>query len=185
MSNNYIDLVAAEESHYSLSSQPSVQDQMKMEFGTGSGINVTVRRDGAKKTMKVPKTTTIKQLKEIYSKDTSAALTFKFVGILLKDEKTLDNYTVEDGDTIDCTVDEKAIDPSHFVKLKLRYDNNISSFRISPIDKLEKLFVRFAEKIGEDVTHLKFLFDGYTISMEDTANSQELENNFIIDVIKF
>lgn len=46
------------------------------------------------------------------------------------------------------------------------------------------MFKKFAEKVGEDVNHLQFLFDGFPVSPQDTALSLELENGYIIDVLK-
>ena len=53
---------------------------------------------------------------------------------------------------------------------------------ISSDELVQKLFEKYAQKIGKDLKKLKFIFDGYVISGDETCESLELENNFIIDV---
>ena len=180
---NYIDLDASEEDHYQLTHVVPKAQQIKQDLKTvKGGITVYIEQDKQKTPIQIKANATIKELKEKYAKSVSTALTFKFIGMVLKDEKTLKDYTISDNDTINCTIDKTKIDASQYVKLKLRFENESHSFKICPIDKLEKLFDKYAQKIGKDVNRLKFIFDGYVISGDETCETLELENNFIIDV---
>ncbi|EDR25349.1 hypothetical protein EDI_133360 [Entamoeba dispar SAW760] len=179
----FIDLDASEENHYHLSYIPSTKSQLEQEFGNKKDmVSVYISRDKEKTQIQISKNATILELKEKYLKGAAQALTLKFMGMLLNNDKTLPDYTIGDQDCLDATLDRSSIDSSQYVKLKLRFENEMHSFKISPIDKLEKLFEKYANKINKPLNHLKFIFDGYSLSPNDSCQSLELENNFIIDV---
>ena len=181
--SNYIDLDSSSEDHYQLTHIVPKAKQLQQESGyVKGGITVYIELDGEKTPIQIKKTATVKELKEKYAKTIAPAITFKFIGMQLKDNETIKSYTIDNNDTINATVDKAKIDSSQYIKLKLRFENDSHSFKICPIDKLQKLFDKYAEKIGKKVEKLKFIFDGYVLTGNETCESLELENNFIIDV---
>jgi len=56
-------------------------------------------------------------------------------------------------------------------------------FKIKRTTKLSKLQGAYANKVGKDVSSIRFLYDGSRINDEDTPASLEMEDNDTIDVM--
>lgn len=56
-------------------------------------------------------------------------------------------------------------------------------FKIKRNTKLSKLQVAYANKVGKDVSTIRFLYDGNRINDDDTPATLEMEDNDTIDVM--
>jgi len=56
-------------------------------------------------------------------------------------------------------------------------------FKIKRTTKLSKLQGAYANKVGKDVSSIRFLYDGARINDEDTPASLDMEDNDTIDVM--
>ncbi|KAI0044582.1 small ubiquitin-related modifier [Auriscalpium vulgare] len=56
-------------------------------------------------------------------------------------------------------------------------------FKIKRNTKLSKLQGAYANKVGKDVSSIRFLYDGARINDEDTPASLDMEDNDTIDVM--
>jgi len=56
-------------------------------------------------------------------------------------------------------------------------------FKIKRTTKLSKLQGAYANKVGKDVSGIRFLYDGARINEEDTPSSLDMEDNDTIDVM--
>ncbi|KAG5734862.1 hypothetical protein E4T56_gene613 [Termitomyces sp. T112] len=56
-------------------------------------------------------------------------------------------------------------------------------FKIKRSTKLSKLQGAYANKVGKDVSSIRFLYDGSRISEDDTPTSLDMEDNDTIDVM--
>jgi len=56
-------------------------------------------------------------------------------------------------------------------------------FKIKRTTRLSKLQGAYANKVGKDVSSIRFLYDGARINEEDTPSSLEMEDNDTIDVM--
>lgn len=56
-------------------------------------------------------------------------------------------------------------------------------FKVKYTTKLSKLLGAYANKVGKDVSSIRFLYDGARINDEDTPASLDMEDNDTIDVM--
>ena len=102
--------------------------------GADEKITVKIVHDTITTPLRTTSKTTIGELKKQYNHGVSKGLIFKFMGMVLKDDRDLDSYTVSDGDTIQALVDEHEVDTSNYVRLKLRYGSGKpQTFKMSPV----------------------------------------------------
>ncbi|KAL7712939.1 Ubiquitin-like domain-containing protein [Entamoeba marina] len=192
MSRDIIDLDSSSEEDCVMTGKPSFTEDHSYQNTKvidtkpkpTESINITIVRDEISKNMVVSSADTTLQVKKRYYDGNPSGITFKFMGLVMKDDQNLQHYTISNGSKIICTIDEDLFDKADCVKLKLRYDNNSKSFKILPLKKFENLFKKYAEIIGVDVANLRFFFDGYLLKNTDTAYDLEMENGFIVDVMK-
>ncbi|KAI5752411.1 hypothetical protein M8J77_016747 [Diaphorina citri] len=73
-------------------------------------------------------------------------------------------------------------DNVEYIKLKvLSSDSNEIHFRVKMTTPMGKLKKSYSERVGLNVSTLRFLFDGRRISDEDTPKSLEMENDDVIE----
>eukprot|EP00461_Guttulinopsis_vulgaris_P004540 UN04542 len=58
-------------------------------------------------------------------------------------------------------------------------------FKIKPHTTMQKIINAFADRIGVDPGSLRLTFDGSRVKPEDTAESLDLQDNDVIDVMEF
>uniref|UniRef100_A0A0N5ADR2 Ubiquitin-like domain-containing protein n=1 Tax=Syphacia muris TaxID=451379 RepID=A0A0N5ADR2_9BILA len=75
---------------------------------------------------------------------------------------------------------------SEYIKLKVvGQDSNEVHFRVKYGTSMGKLMKSYADRTGVAVNSLRFLFDGRRISNEDTPKTLEMEEDDVIEYVRF
>ena len=74
-------------------------------------------------------------------------------------------------------------DEAEYIKLKVvGQDSNEIHFRVKMSTSMAKLKKSYAERVGAQVTNLRFLFDGRRINDDDSPKVLEMEQEDVIEV---
>ncbi|KAL1188405.1 putative small ubiquitin-related modifier 7 [Cardamine amara subsp. amara] len=80
------------------------------------------------------------------------------------------------------TSDKKPPVPSSHITIKLKSQDDISVyFRIKKDVELHKVMQAYSDKVGQEMSTFRFLFDGVRIKPNQTPNELELEDGDEID----
>ncbi|KAI0668195.1 ubiquitin-like protein [Trametes maxima] len=78
----------------------------------------------------------------------------------------------------------KVEDPAAPINIKVTTQTGEEVFfKIKRNTKLSKLQGAYANKVGKDVSSIRFLYDGSRIGDDDTPSSLDMEDNDTIDVM--
>lgn len=134
---------------------------------------------------------------------------FLFDGSRIQENDTPESLEMQDGDLIEAMVEqiggsgeegdhageesprrsieedeERAVEEPRVVKLKLKHDNvKELEFRVRRTVKLKKVMDAWYKQVDAKPGTLRFLFDGHRLQDDDTADSREIDDGDVIQVV--
>jgi small ubiquitin-related modifier len=149
-------------------------------------ITVNIRgADGADTSFRLKRTAKVDKLLSAYASRIDAnadELRILFDGVRLEGGKTLNDYDLEDGDTLDCLRDVRPDtapnDSNTHITLIIRgTDGTDTTFKFKRTTKFAKLKNAYAKRMGLHVSSLKLYFDGLSLEDEKTPHDYDMEDN--------
>ena len=113
---------------------------------------------------------------------------FLFDGRRINDDETPKVLEMEQDDVIEVYQEQTGGvadegDKADYIKLKVvGQDSNEIHFRVKMSTNMGKLKKSYAERVGVQVSTLRFLFDGRRINDEETPKALEMEQDDVIEV---